>query len=349
MEDYFRGKKVLVTGGAGFIGTALARKYARSTRKWTVYDSLLPQVHGAGAVPALPDGVKLVVGDVRDKDCLSDTVAYAAPDVVVHLAAETGTGQSLSEPTRHTDVNVNGIATFFEALDKGDLPEEFVLASSRAVYGEGAWRGYSGELFYPGPRTKNMLEAGQWDFPDSVPVPSRAGVTQPQPSNVYGATKLAQENLAVAWTTARGVSSTILRFQNVYGTGQSPLNPYTGVVTFFIEQAKLGNAIPIFEDGNIMRDFVHIDDVVRAVGTASAVPGNVLADVGSGSAVSIYDMAHIVAYAYGAPQPVVTGEYRLGDVRSATCDMGGGEDVFGSVSHATFEEGLQKILTGIAV
>jgi dTDP-L-rhamnose 4-epimerase len=242
------------------------------------------------------------------------------PDLVIHLAAETGTGQSLDEPSRHTDVNVTGTAVLFEALAR-QPPERVILTSSRAVYGEGAWARPDGSLVWPGPRTRAMLESGQWDFPGLAPVASQADLTAPVPSNIYGATKLAQEHLTACWTAARGIESSILRLQNVYGPGQSPINPYTGITTLFVQLAKAGKVIPVYEDGRIIRDFVFIDDVVRAVGAAASATGNVVVDVGSGAPASIAAMANLVAERFSAPSPQVTGQYRLGDVRHASCDM----------------------------
>lgn len=336
------GGRVLVTGGAGFIGTALARRFAADASQWLAYDSLLPQVHGDAPELALPDGVELVVGDVRDRQRLAAVVAQLRPDVVVHLAAETGTGQSLDEPSRHTDVNVTGTAVLFEALG-GTPPERLILTSSRAVYGEGDWQAADGTVTQPGPRTAAMLERGVWDFPGLTALPSQAGRTQPSPANIYGATKLAQEHLVRSWAAARGVRSAILRLQNVYGPGQSPINPYTGITTLFIQLARAGKVIPVYEDGEIIRDFVLIDDVVTALGAASGAEQDVLADVGSGQATSIRQMATVAASIFAAPEPQVTGQFRLGDVRHAACDMTPSEWVRDGTAPVGLREGLTQL------
>ncbi len=336
------GSRVLVTGGAGFIGTALASRYADACQAWVAYDSLLPQVHGADPELTLPATADLVVGDVRDQTALSTTIAELQPTLVVHLAAETGTGQSLDEPTRHTDVNVTGTAVLLQALS-AHLPERVVLTSSRAVYGEGEWLDAAGRVSHPGPRSAQMLAAGQWDFPGLTATPSRAGATCPSPVNVYGATKLAQEHLLTAWAAARSVRTSIARLQNVYGPGQSPINPYTGITTLFIQLAQAGSVIPVYEDGHITRDFVFIDDVVRALGAVAGAEGDVLVDVGSGVSTTIAEMAAVCARLFDAPEPQVTGQYRLGDVRSAACDMSDSRWALQGAAPVDLEQGLRRL------
>lgn len=341
------GDRVLVTGGAGFIGTALAKRFAESSQAWVAYDSLLPQVHGDSPKLDLPGFADIVTGDVRDRDKLRATVAQLEPDTVVHLAAETGTGQSLGEPSRHTDVNVTGTAVLFEALT-GSLPDRIVLTSSRAVYGEGQWADSHGSLVAPGPRPKSMLEQSSWDFAGLSPVASSASKTPPAPCNIYGATKLAQENLVTAWTSAMGPTRSILRLQNVYGPGQSPLNPYTGITTLFVRLAQDGKVIPVYEDGQIMRDFVFIDDVITAIGTVCNVADDLSVDVGTGCATSIKDMAELAAELFGAPEPQITGQFRLGDVRCATCDMADSRWIWGEADPMALGEGLRRLAQWIA-
>ena len=336
--------RVLVTGGAGFIGSALAREWSERTAAWVVYDSLLPQVHGTNAVPDLPPNVELVVGDVRDPTALTAAVKALRPDLVIHLAAETGTSQSLDLPSRHTEVNVTGTAHLLEALDATDVrPERIVLTSSRAVYGEGAWEVTDGGLLHPLGRTHEMFQRGVWDFPDRRALASSVATTLPAPCNIYGATKLCQEHLVTAWATARDVGTGILRLQNVYGPGQSPTNPYTGITTIFFRIAGRSESIPVYEDGAIVRDFVYIDDVTRAIISVVRSDSNDLVDVGSGTPTTIHQAARIIARLAGAPAPRITGQFRLGDVRSASCDMTGSAWVFAGTAPIEVSVGLARL------
>lgn len=312
----------LVTGGAGFIGTALSSQLAARFDDVIALDNLHPQVHARGTRPEpLDPRVRLVVGDVTSAATWDALLATVSPDVVVHLAAETGTAQSLTEATRHAAVNVVGTTQMLDALVRHDaLPQSIVLTSSRAVYGEGAWSGADGAVVYPGQRSREQLERAEWAFGDLRPLPQRSAHVEPRPTSVYGATKLAQEHILKSWCLALRVTPILLRLQNVYGPGQSLTNPYTGIVPFFAQVARDGGSIPVFEDGGIIRDFVYIDDVVAAivaaldVGRATTTPY----DVGSGSATSILELARIVARIYGAPEPTVVGRFRDGDVRFAS-------------------------------
>lgn len=317
---------VLVTGGAGFIGCALSQRLASRADRWVVMDNMHPQVHPTAARPSgLHEAAELVVADVTEPADWDLVLNSIRPDVVVHLAAETGTAQSLDEATRHARVNVVGTTELTDALGRsGHLPSHVFLSSSRAVYGEGTWRRTDGTLFRPGQRSHAQLASGRWDFPDAVAVPSRADSTQPTPTSVYGATKLAQENILAAWGGSRGVPVSVQRFQNVYGPGQSLTNSYTGIVSLFSQWAREGKQIPVFEDGIITRDFVYIDDVADAV-VAALLAGPEAAgptlDIGSGIGTTILDLARIIADYHDAPEPTVTGAYRDGDVRFAECEI----------------------------
>jgi dTDP-L-rhamnose 4-epimerase len=317
-------RTVLVTGGAGFIGCALAQRLASSTDRWVVMDSLHPQVHPTAERPAaLPEAAELVVGDVTNQDDWDSLLAILRPDVVVHLAAETGTAQSLSESSRHGLVNVVGTTMLLDALTRAEwVPSHLVLTSSRAVYGEGKWIDPQGRAFQPSGRSHAQLVAKDWDF-DGVHVPNSATSTIPAPSSVYGATKLAQEHILGAWAGSHDTKLSVLRLQNVYGPGQSLTNPYTGIVSLFSQLARDGKSIPLYEDGEITRDFVYIDDVADALVAAIADPPSAhrTLDVGTGVRTTIRDLAHAVRDYYGAPDPVITGQFRDGDVRHAACDI----------------------------
>lgn len=314
----------LVTGGAGFIGCAISHVLAGEFDSFVVVDNLHPQVHPSPVRPASlhPDAI-FIHGDVMSPTLWDEILAEHQPQTIIHLAAETGTGQSLSEASRHGLVNVVGTTEMLDALVRHEIvPEHFVLTSSRAVYGDGAWmRGE--DVFYPGQRTREQLAANQWDFDGAVYRPASVASTVPHPTSVYGATKLAQEHILEAWATSFGSALSILRLQNVYGPGQSLINSYTGIVTLFARLAREKQSIPLYEDGDMLRDFVYIEDVARAIAAAIRQPalGTRRFDVGSGKATTIAEAAAFMANRYGSVPPQVCGKYRFGDVRHASCEL----------------------------
>lgn len=338
---------ILITGGAGFIGSALSHLLrAEDPRPIVAIDILHPQVHPKQLRPDdLHPDVELMVADVCEPATWNTFMAEWRPSLVIHLAAETGTGQSLSEASRHTHVNVTGTARMLDAFAAaGHVPTRIVLTSSRAVYGEGQWKREGGEVFQPGQRSKQMLDEAQWDFPGATALPFRADVTPANPTSVYGATKLAQENIINAWALSFGSEVAILRLQNVYGAGQSLDNPYTGIVSLFSRLAKAGQSIPLYEDGLMRRDFVYISDVAKAVFAATrsaAAVGNIF-DIGYGRPTSIMDMAMVIAKHYGAPDPHVCGKYRNGDVRHAGCDVARTE-MLGWAPEVEMQSGVQQL------
>lgn len=319
-------RNCLVTGGAGFIGCAISSSLAEHFDRIVVVDNLHPQVHATQSRPAaLHAEVELVVADVSLAKTWDDVLPGIHPHTIIHLAAETGTGQSLTEGSRHAIVNVVGSTQMLDALKRHErMPQRIVLTSSRAVYGEGAWRAADGSLTYPGQRTLAQLEAGQWDFPGLVAQPFEATQTTPDPTSIYGATKLTQELVLRAWAQSFKVELGLLRLQNVYGPGQSLSNPYTGIVSLFSQLAKQGKTIPLYEDGDIVRDFVFIDDVAEAVmriATMEHIPSTIPYDIGSGTPTTIRQLANLIGSIYGAPPAVVNGAFRNGDVRAASCDV----------------------------
>jgi dTDP-L-rhamnose 4-epimerase len=344
-------EKVLVTGGAGFIGSRLVTRLCQEDVDVVVVDILHPQVHSGGRPTALPDEAKLWPLDVAYGPTWDALFQLFQPDTVVHLAAETGTGQSLLEASRHGTVNVVGTTQLLDALARsGHIPDHVVLSSSRAVYGEGEWEA-DGLRFYPAPRTHVELEARVWDprSPQGGTVHSLAsvaGATRAEPINVYGATKLAQEHIVKAWGSALGSSVSVLRFQNVYGVGQSLTNPYTGVLSLFAQMALRAETLPVYEDGSIIRDFVYVDDVVDALWATLAAPPTTtrLLDIGSGSRTTIFDVASILADRASAPEPVVTGAFRDGDVRAASCDIEAARRELGYEPQWNLADGLEALI-----
>ncbi|WP_343577288.1 NAD-dependent epimerase/dehydratase family protein [Mycobacterium sp.] len=345
---------VLITGGAGFIGSALARRLVMAGYDVAVMDVVHPQVHGDGAAIDLPPSVRLFTGDVTHAPDVDAVLRLTRPAQIVHLAAETGTAQSLSEATRHGSVNVVGTTQLLDALSRAALvPDQFVLASSRAVYGEGPWQ-YGSAVFYPQPRSHAQLVAGIWDpqgptDDPAVPLASCAGRTEPRPTNIYAATKLAQEHIMAAWTAAHDTKLSVLRLQNVYGPGQSLTNSYTGIVALFARLALERRTLEVYEDGRIVRDFVYIDDVVDALFAAIERPAAQprCLDIGSGTPTTIHDLADKIAAICDAPEPIVVAKFRDGDVRAARCDIEPATKELDWRPQRTLEEGLRALLDWI--
>ena len=314
----------LVTGGAGFIGCAISHDLADAFDRVVALDNMHPQIHPSQARPAeLDERVELRRLDVSVAEDWDSLLAEVAPDAIVHLAAETGTGQSLTEASRHANVNVVGTTQMLDALVRHEIrPDKIVLASSRAVYGEGKWIDAEGHPSYPGQRTHAMLEAGQWDFTGLAPSVQSSTEVKASPANVYAATKFCQENLVTSWCGSFDVTPVLFRLQNVYGPGQSLINPYTGIVSLFARLARQGQSIPVYEDGQIVRDFVFIDDVASAIvaGVLHSPATSTPYDIGLGERTTIMQIAQTIAEHYGAPAPHVTGQFRDGDVRAAWAD-----------------------------
>ena len=345
---------VLITGGAGFIGSALARRLVEADYDVAVMDILHPQVHGEHATVDLQSSVRFFTGDVTHAPDCDAVLRLFKPSQIVHLAAETGTAQSLSEATRHGSVNVVGTTQLLDALSRArHMPHQVVLTSSRAVYGEGAWQSGT-DVFYPQPRRHAQLVAGIWDpqgpnGEPAVPLASSATRNEPRPTNIYAATKLAQEHILAAWTAANDTNLSVLRLQNVYGPGQSLTNSYTGIVALFAQLARAKHALEVYEDGRILRDFVYIDDVVEALFATIENPAvqSRYVDVGSGIPTTIHELAQQLATICDAPEPVVVAKFRDGDVRAAKCDIEPATQELGWRPKWSLEEGARALLDWI--
>lgn len=327
---------VLITGGAGFIGSHLARHLIASNYKLRILDPLAPQIHGN--VPHDLDwldgeNIEFLRGTVTDSHTVED--ALQGVEHVVHLAAETGTGQSMYELARYNEVNSQGTAVLLDVLaNRRDLGvRRIVLASSRSVYGEGAYVcpacGDDVGRLFPGARSAVQLAGHSWD--PQCPqcggalsaVPTRED-DPVRPASIYAATKYAQEDLVRVACEALKIDYAILRLQNVYGEGQSLKNPYTGILSIFSTRIRRGLDLPIFEDGMESRDFVHVEDVARAIQACldSVLPINRVVNVGSGVGTSVMDVARqLVASLRGSVPLRVTSEYRLGDIRHNVADV----------------------------
>ena len=346
--------RVLVTGGAGFIGRRLVRRLLDDGHEVVVLDSLLEGVHGPNASPpAEIRGAHFIRGDVRDKDAW--IAGLGGVDVVYHLAAETGTGESMYRSHRYVTVNVGGTALLCDLMlsrTAGDV-QRVVLASSRAVYGEGAYDCDACGVAYPEPRRPERLSAARWEptcprCDGSIRVRASSRDTRTRPTSTYGVTKRDQEELLHLLLPPAGVPVTSLRLQNVYGPGQSLRNPYTGILSIFSVRLLAGQGVRVFEDGAESRDFVFVDDVVEAfVRAAKIAPGtSTVVDVGSGRATSVLDVAHLLVRCLlpgsGARDLIdVTGEYRVGDIRHAVADLSAMEAELGFRPVTPLERGLE--------
>lgn len=313
-------ERVLVTGGSGFIGSAVVRRLLDDGVAVAVLDSERDDVHGAP--PAAEPRAEAIRGDVRDPDLVREAVVGV--DAVLHQAAKVGLGVDFSDAPDYVSSNDLGTAVLLAAMADAGI-RRLVLASSMVVYGEGAYRGRSGPE-RPRPRRLVDLEAGRFDPLDAdgtalVPelIDEDAAL---DPRNVYAATKLAQEHLAAAWARATGATVAALRYHNVYGPGMPQNTPYAGVASLFRSALERGEAPRVFEDGAQRRDFVHVADVAGANRAAlewtEQADGFRAFNVGSGTVTTIGGVAELLADAAGGPHPVVTGEYRLGDVRHVT-------------------------------
>ena len=341
--------RLLVTGGAGFIGNEIVQ--AGLARGWTirVLDSLRADVHGAA--PTSDPRIEFVHGDVTD----AATVARAMTgiDVVCHQAAKVGLGVDFSDAPDYVATNDFGTAVVLAAMAAAQIPR-LVIASSMVVYGEGAYSGRGG-ITRPAPRRVADLNAGRFDplDDDGTPLtPELITEDSPlDPRNVYAITKLSQEYLATAWARSTGGTVAALRYHNVYGPGMPQNTPYAGVASLFRSSIERGQAPTVFEDGKQRRDFVHVRDVasanIAAIDyTADATPGTARAfNVGSGDVHTIGEVARLLSLNARGLAPIVTGEYRLGDVRHITASSARLKDELGWVPAVSFEEGMREFAT----
>lgn len=346
---------VLITGGAGFIGTHLTRRLLRDGYAVTVFDSFLPQIHGdTRSLPAdIRNDVELVVGDVCDSDTLHG--ALRGKDVVVHLAAETGTGQSMYEVVRYQSVNIGGTANLMDYLvnSRESAVRKVVVASSRAIYGEGKYRCAEHGVVYPENRRAEEMKAGIFD--PLCPLCSAPCVMLPtdelslvHPASFYGLSKQVQEQMVLMYARTLGISGYALRYQNVYGPGQSLNNPYTGILAIFSTRARQGLPINIFEDGRESRDFVYIADVIEA--TARCIDdrsrGVGAFNVGSGVATTVLELAENIVPFFNSPSELkISGDFRIGDIRHNVADIAKITAELGFRPEWAFEKGLAEFLS----
>jgi dTDP-L-rhamnose 4-epimerase len=347
-------QKVLITGGAGFIGSGLALYLIGQGYKVTVLDNLSEQIHGANPETSSPlylsikDKVRFIKGTVTS---VADwEAAIGDNEVIVHLAAETGTGQSMYQIRHYTDVNIGGTALMLDILaNQKTAVKKVIIASSRAIYGEGKY--ISPELgpVYPKHRMAADMDKGQFEvtYPGaSSPLQLVATDEESKihPSSVYGITKQNQEQMVMTVCPTLGIAPVAFRYQNVYGPGQSLTNPYTGILSIFSTLVLNNKPVNIFEDGKESRDFVFISDVIRAtfLGIEKEEANGQVFNVGTGIPTTVMEVAAGLIALYGKEVPVnVSGNYRLGDIRHNYADMKKTERLLGFTPAVSFSEGLR--------
>src|SRR4051794_26013852 len=339
----FAVQTILITGGAGFIGSHLAAELLGRGDRIRVLDALVEQVHGRAARPEyLPDDVELVVGDVRDSAAVRD--ALDGVDAVVHLAARVGVGQSMYEIDEYVSANTHGTAVLLEALLDHPV-RKLLVASSMSIYGEGAY-----EPVDAAERSRADLEARRWE-----PRGSAGETLTPRPtpetktcanSSVYALTKYDQERLCLVFGAAYDVPTVALRFFNAYGPHQALSNPYTGVLAIFASRLLNGTPPLVFEDGEQRRDFVNVQDVARACVLALERDDadGLAVNVGSGRSVSVNEIARELASVLGTDlDPEVTGKFRAGDIRHCFADISRARELLGFEPQVSLADGMAEL------
>ena len=348
-------KNILISGGAGFIGSNVALKLITKGYHVTVLDNLSPQIHGDNPAKTSPlyqsiaDKVTFIRGSVT---CRHDwEKAIDGTDAIIHLAAETGTGQSMYEIQKYTDTNIGGTALLLDLLtNTKHRVKKVVVAASRAIYGEGRYWSEEYGYVYPLSRTEECMARGDYEC-------KYAGCTKPlklvattedskiHPTSVYGITKQVQEQLVLTVCPTIGVAPVAFRYQNVYGPGQSLSNPYTGILSIFSTRIKNHNGLNIFEDGKETRDFVYIEDVVDAtiLGLEKDAANGHTFNVGTGVATDVLTVANTLIKKYGIDVPVtISGNYRLGDIRHNYADITLAKTLLDFEPKWTFDAGIEQ-------
>ncbi len=344
--------RVLVTGGAGFIGSFVVDRLLAAGHSVRVLDTLDPQVHPHGPPPYLAPEAELRVADVRDRR--SCQTALEGVDAVVHAAAAVGVAQSLYRVEHYMDVNVRGTATLLDAIAARGGVSRLVILTSMTAYGEGLYRRPSdGRVQRVAVRTEAGIRQWGWEpvCPDTyqalvaVPTPEHAELTG---RNIYALTKRYQEELALSVGAVHGFLVVCLRLFNVYGPRQSLANPYTGVLAIFLSRLLLGRPPVLYEDGGQTRDFVSVHDVAEAVlaGITQPVVGGVVLNIGSGVQNRLEDVARSLARVVGVPEvePHITGRFRRGDIRHCLADIGRARAVLGFEPRVSWEVGLSELV-----
>lgn len=349
-------KHILITGGAGFIGSNLSLKLIEKGYSVTVLDNLSPQIHSENSplYHSIKDKVNFIHGTVLNYDDWKKALENI--DVVVHLAAETGTGQSMYEIEKYTDVNVKGTSIFLDILaNETHSIKKIVVASSRAIYGEGKYTCKKHGTVFPIARLDHDMARGNFGVQcpscaEEVSLEPTDEKSKIHPTSIYGITKHVQEQMFMLMGQSLGIPAVAFRYQNVYGAGQSLSNPYTGILSIFSTRIKNGNDIAIFEDGLESRDFVYVDDVVDAtiLGIEKDEANGEVFNVGLGQAIDVLTVAKTLINAYKSDSKItVTGNYRLGDIRHNYADLTKIEQKLGFKPKVSFEEGIQRFTSWV--
>lgn len=342
-------RKILITGGAGFIGSHLVKALANQNG-WdiVILDALIEQVHPKGSWKK-PANITFFHGNICDREIVAK--ALVGVEYIVHLASETGVGQSAYEISRYVNANEHGTAVLLEEISKNaNQIKSFVLASSRAVYGEGRYLCDKCGPVFPLGRPVVELKLGNWE--PLCPLCFKniemqaSWEDQPlSPSSVYAITKHNQEQLSILFSKTFSVPSTILRFQNVYGPGQSLSNPYTGILSLFSTRIRCGNPVYIYEDGKEQRDFVFVEDVIQSIllGLENQQSFGEIYNIGSGKGTSVFEVATILAEKLGKKIPIeITGQFRVGDIRHAVANISKAKKLLGFKPNYSVDSGLKQ-------
>ena len=346
-------KNILITGGAGFIGSKLSLHLLEKGYNITILDNLSKQIHGNSKNSYLYNSIKekvnFILGDVCN---ISDwRLAIKNQNAVIHLAAETGTGQSMYEVARYNQVNVVGTANLFDVLaNESHNVQKILIASSRAIYGEGRYFSHDLGDVYPPSRSEQRLKNEIYEptiesYDSKLILKATHEESKISPESIYAVTKYNQEQVAMLMGKVLNIPVILLRYQNVYGPGQSLSNPYTGILSVFSTRLLNNNDIEIYEDGNQSRDFVYIDDVVDA--TTLALEKNdklsYVLNVGSGEPISVLSVAKQLMKSYKKNQKInITGKYRLGDIRHNYADLTQAKKILGFYPKYNFVHGIEN-------
>ena len=350
-------KNILITGGAGFIGSRLCEKLFDQGNNITVLDNLSEQIHGNGEsflFNKIKDKCTFIKGDVRDKNDWAHAIKNQ--QIIIHLAAETGTGQSMYEVEKYTNVNVIGTSHMLEILaNSNHNVKKIIVASSRSIYGEGKYNCKTHGVQYPSKRKEEDMKKGEFNPKCSMcnstlnllPTDEQSKI---HPSSIYGINKQQQEQMVMLMGESLSIAPVAFRYQNVYGPGQSLSNPYTGILSVFSTRILNGNNLDIYEDGEETRDFVYIEDAVDAtiLGMEKEEANGNIFNVGSGVSTRVLDVANTLKRLYNSEINItVSGKFRLGDIRHNFADLSKSKDILGFTPKYNFERGITEFVNWV--